>query len=285
MLSDSPVEDNIPSDEESDAPKQPKRRQKNVVAEDSDDEDEAPQKPTTQAEDEEVESDEEGPRKPSSGGKSERAKTPPTAAKDGASDSEMSVLIDDSPVKNKRQKKSTEKKEPKGAKAKPKAAKATKTDDDPDAAEIKRLQGWLVKCGLRKVWGKELANCDTAKEKIKHLKGMLNDVGMTGKYSVEKAAKIKEQREFAKDLEAIQAGNEAWGEVETSNTGRPRRRAARPVQPVIQDIGIEDSDNEQQDAKDDGTDDDDDDDDDVSGGSGSDQSDDDVHGDEDEDSE
>ena len=40
---------------------------------------------------------------------------------------------------------------------------------------------------------------------------MLADIGMGGRYSNEKARKIKEERELAADLEAVQQGAKAWG--------------------------------------------------------------------------
>ena len=82
---------------------------------------------------------------------------------------------------------------------------------DPDDAEIKRLQGWLVKCGIRKMWWKELKPYESSKAKIKHLKDMLADAGMTGRYSIEKATQIKEARELAADIEAVKEGAERWG--------------------------------------------------------------------------
>ncbi|KAF1979657.1 hypothetical protein BU23DRAFT_548858 [Bimuria novae-zelandiae CBS 107.79] len=273
-LADSLVEDAEPSEAESEPPKkQLVRRQKQVVEEDSDEED-TPRKAMSEAKDKDAVSEEEAEDAPSVK-EPERPATPPPAGQNVGSESEMSDVIDDSPpAKNRRMSKiAAEKpgKAAKGAKAKPKAAKA-KAEDDPDQAEIKRLQGWLVKCGIRKVWGKELKDCETPKEKIRHLKGMLKDAGMDGKYSVEKAAKIKEQREFAKDLEDIKAGAAAWGE--TSSTGRPRRAAAsRPVKPtVFPDLSDEDIEDKAGDEKDQGTDDDDDDDDEVQGDSGSDDS-------------
>ncbi|KAL1595125.1 hypothetical protein SLS60_009812 [Paraconiothyrium brasiliense] len=254
VLSDSPAQDDEPSDAEIEPAKKPAGRQKKVVAEDSDEEESVPQKNRAQKEDKDVESDEVAKN-------IQRPVTPPPVAKDVDDESDLSSLLDESPVK--KRKRTTEKpaKAAKGAKAaKPKTAK---TENDPDQAEIKRLQGWLVKCGIRKVWGKELAKCDTPKDKIRHLKAMLKDAGMDGKYSVEKAAKIKEQREFAKDLEEIQAGAAAWGEA--TSTGRPRRAvAARPVQTVAlpEDSDDEDAGDKAQDEKDEGTDDDDNDDDD-----------------------
>ena len=125
------------------------------------------------------------------------------------SDSELSVLIDEEP-KPKRQ--------PKSKSAKPKTEKTSKpaktkstAEDDPDQAEIKRLQQWLIRCGVRKVWGAYLKPYEAPKAKIKHLKEMLADIGMTGRYSMEKANQIKEAREMAADLEAVQEGDQRWG--------------------------------------------------------------------------
>jgi hypothetical protein len=223
-----------------------------VVEEDSDEEEAPSRKPTKRAKPV-VEEEDDSDAEPA---QTTKAATPPPARGADASDSELSSLLDESPAKGKRQKKApAAKKEP----AKPKAKAASKAADDPEQAEIKRLQSWLVKCGIRKVWSKELAKCDTPKEKIKHLKAMLSDAGMDGRYSDEKAAKIKEKREFAKDLEAIKEGEAAWGTVEDTG-GRPRRRAAARPAPV-QKIEFSDDDEESEGGNDDGTDDDMDDDD------------------------
>lgn len=141
------------------------------------------------------------------------------------SDSEMSVLLDEGPQPKKRRKKEA----PQGRQKMPAATKAKPAADiDADQAEIKRLQGWLVKCGIRKLWGKELKPYETPKAKIKHLKQMLADVGMTGRYSIEKANQIKEARELAADIEAVQEGAERWGaDEEAKNQGRPARRLVR----------------------------------------------------------
>lgn len=92
-----------------------------------------------------------------------------------------------------------------------------------------------MKCGIRKVWGKELKPYESPKAKVKHLKEMLTDAGMTGRYSVEKANQIKEARELAADIEAVQEGAERWGaddDDEDDNgrvkeDGRPVRRLVR----------------------------------------------------------
>ncbi|CAK1367366.1 hypothetical protein CB0940_10658 [Cercospora beticola] len=128
-------------------------------------------------------------------------------------ESDMSVLIDE-PPKRKRQKKTSP--EPKTkSKTTAKATKSKKAANEglsPGEEEIKRLQGWLVKCGIRKMWFKELAPYDTAKAKVKHLKGLLEEAGMTGRYSNEKAKDIKERRELAAELEATQEYAKKWGQ-------------------------------------------------------------------------
>lgn len=261
------------------------------MAEDSDDE-ATPEKPAKKAQKPAVEDSEDEPaatpvKKP--------ATTPPPETKGDVSESEMSSLIDESPKKKSRQKKEPTTKAKKVAKpAAPKAKAAKpKANEDPDTAEIKRLQGWLVKCGIRKVWSKdpELSKCDTDKEKINVLKGMLKDVGMDGKYSVEKAAKIKEAREFAKDLAAIQEAEAHWGTAGETAGGRPKRRAAaaaaatKPQQPLVFSDDDEDEDGGDQDDKE-SSDDDDEDDDDVKGDSEEeDDNDDDKAGSEEDDSE
>jgi hypothetical protein len=248
-LSEPPAE---PSDVESEPPKKAIRRGKRVV--DEDDDDEAPKtahKSQSSMVDQEMSDAETVPEK-----------EPDT--KGDISDSELSSVIDEEPVKKKKRAPATKAKKDK-APAKPKAAPKPKAADDPDAAEVKRLQGWLVKCGIRKVWSRdpELSKCDTAKDKIRVLKNMLKDVGMDGRYSDEKAAKIKEQREFAKDLEAIKEGELAWGKTnEVTATGRPSRRAAARPAPVQKLVLEDDSDEAEGSGGGDKSDDDNDDDDD-----------------------
>jgi len=146
------------------------------------------------------------------------------------SESEMSDVKDEPPPsRKKRQKESA----PTKSKAKPatksmsKSKANIKTEATPDEAEIKRLQGWLIKCGIRKLWGKELATYSTAKAKINHLKGMLKEAGMEGRYSVEKASAIKERRELAADLEAVTEGNKNWGkDSEEDDRAAAKRKVA-----------------------------------------------------------
>ena len=150
---------------------------------------------------------------------------------DAAADSgsEMSIVLDGAPKsKKKRQAAGSEQSKSKKT-ASSKATKVTEKPTDPDVEEIKRLQGWLVKCGIRKLWHRELAPYNSAEDKVRHLKDMLADAGMTGRFSLDKATQIREERELRADLEAVQAGAKQWGKAESGDeeTGRPRRRLAK----------------------------------------------------------
>ncbi|KAK0323148.1 hypothetical protein LTS16_010845 [Friedmanniomyces endolithicus] len=148
-------------------------------------------------------------------------------------ESDFSSVIDDPPPKKKRQQKSTSPSATTSKSKKPaKPVKAGK-ELSPDEEEMKRLQGWLLKCGIRKVWSKELAKFDNSKQKIKHLKSLLDDVGFTGRYSNERATQIKEARELAAEIEAAKEFNDKWGqkkedgdvesEEESVEDAKPRR--------------------------------------------------------------
>ena len=152
------------------------------------------------------------------------------------SGSELSSLIDEDEAPKKRRKsKDSSKSKPKSkpnsesaGKSKPKPKETSQ--DDAEIAEIKRLQGWLAKCGIRKLWGKELKPYETSREKIKHLRDLLAEIGMTGRYSQEKAAQIREARELAADIEAVTEGNERWGKDQSGaesdgSQARPARRS------------------------------------------------------------
>ena len=145
------------------------------------------------------------------------------------SESEMSVLLDEDPKEKSQRRKSSPSQSKSKRALNPKSKKGPEQAQDPNVEEIKRLQGWLIKCGIRKMWHKELSPYDNSKSKIRHLKGMLADAGMTGRYSVDKANAIKEERELKADLEAVQEGAKHWGKVDSDEgaNGKPKRRLAR----------------------------------------------------------
>ena len=148
------------------------------------------------------------------------------------SESEMSELIDEVPKPKRSRKPGSS--EPKAKKTKASRGKKTVEEPkDPNAEEIKRLQGWLVKCGIRKMWFRELAPYNTPKTKIIHLKEMLADAGMSGRYSEARAEQIREERELKADIEAVQEGDKLWGQSTTEedpSTSRPKRRLAKGLE-------------------------------------------------------
>ena len=147
------------------------------------------------------------------------------------SESEMSVVLDEAP-KPKPKRRSTGSEHSKSKKTRiSKDSGRTQQAVDTKIEEIKRLQGCLVRCGMRKQWYRELAPYDTPEAKIRHLKQMLSDLGMTGRFSIEKATQIREERELKADLEAVQERAKLWGKAESEeDTGRPRRRLAKGLQ-------------------------------------------------------
>lgn len=138
-------------------------------------------------------------------------------------ESDLSSLEDDSPppkAKQRRKKGDTEADKPN--KSKPtKPEPKSKPESTPQEAEIKKLQGQLVKCGVRKVWGSYLKKYETPKQKIAHLRNMLEDVGMTGRFSEDRARQIKEERELKADIDAITEGEKKWGKA-PEEPGRKR---------------------------------------------------------------
>ncbi|KAF8519682.1 hypothetical protein JB92DRAFT_2897536 [Gautieria morchelliformis] len=128
--------------------------------------------------------------------------TPAPVAEAEKSESELSVLINESPKKPVKKKAKGEKRtvsrESKSAKDKEPSQVL-----DEDETTIKRLKSFVTACGVRKVWSKEFADLPLAKHQIKHLKEVLTDIGMTGKYSMEKAKAIKAKRELARELDDV----------------------------------------------------------------------------------
>lgn len=142
--------------------------------------------------------------------------------KDGNnSDSSLSSVVIDDPPPKKRGRKSKEPAADGGGGSKKKVRKSTSGDQDvsPDDAEIKKLQGQLGKCGVRKIWGIELRKYgDDTRARIGHLRDLLKEIGMDGRFSEAKAREIKERRELALELEAVNEMNDLWGKGSTRRT-------------------------------------------------------------------
>ncbi|KAK9248465.1 hypothetical protein V1506DRAFT_529022 [Lipomyces tetrasporus] len=77
--------------------------------------------------------------------------------------------------------------------------------DDPLEQKIATLKSWVVKCGVRKQWTRELAPFNTKQDKIAHLQRILQGLGMAPRYSLEKAKKIRERREMEAEVAQLRA--------------------------------------------------------------------------------
>jgi hypothetical protein len=143
-----------------------------------------------------------------------KKKRKPTPEDD--SDSDMSVLNDGAPptAKDRKQKSKDPSSLSKTSKPKPStiSKSSTKSNGSPAEEEIKHLKSLVFKCGVRKNWSKELTPTMSSSEQISHLKKLLSSLGMTGRLSVEKAKKIKEERELREELAFIQEGAKNVGE-------------------------------------------------------------------------
>jgi hypothetical protein len=164
-----------------------------------------------------------------------------------AEEEEYSDVVD-GPIPKKRKKKEKIPK-PSTSTSKPKKATSSNVTDTPDDAEIKKLQSQLVKCGIRKIWAFELKSYgDDSRAKIRHLRDMLRDAGMDGRFSETKAREIKERRELQADLEAVTEMNSHWGAGRAS-----RSRGAKPSKAQLKEVSHDDEDvdaqKEEKDAK------------------------------------
>lgn len=113
------------------------------------------------------------------------------------------------------------------------SASTTSTAGNPEEAEIKKLQSQLIKCGVRRLWRNELAKYgNDSRAKIRHLKTMLADVGMAGRFSESKAREIKEARELMAEAAAAEEMNRLWG---MDNVGRSSRSRARPASAKVEE--------------------------------------------------
>ncbi|KIM90317.1 hypothetical protein PILCRDRAFT_1635 [Piloderma croceum F 1598] len=137
------------------------------------------------------------------------------------SESEMSILIDATPIKRGANLKKREKAPGKAKKeSKEKKVKKSTTEVSKDEEAVKRLKSYVYACGVRKVWTKEFQNLPTPLQQVKRLKEILADLGMDGRLSMEKAKAIKTKRDLAKELEDVKS-------FEQTVVGEPSRNRSK----------------------------------------------------------
>lgn len=62
------------------------------------------------------------------------------------------------------------------------------------------LKSLVFACGVRKVWSRELKDIESHAKQIAHIRGILTDLGMKGRFSLEQARAIKEKRELQQEI-------------------------------------------------------------------------------------
>lgn len=77
---------------------------------------------------------------------------------------------------------------------------------DKNDKSVQKLKMYVGKCGIRKVWKKELDGL-SQKQAISRLKKILADAGIEGRPSLSQCHKIRGKLEFEKELEALDQSN------------------------------------------------------------------------------
>lgn len=90
-----------------------------------------------------------------------------------------------------------------------KSSKGTKKEEDP----LKRWKNYVFRCGVRKQWKKELEGMKTTAAAQRHIEGILRDLGMQGRPTLEKCKQIKDRREFEQELAAVDTSNIVRGRL------------------------------------------------------------------------
>ncbi|KIY70533.1 hypothetical protein CYLTODRAFT_408767 [Cylindrobasidium torrendii FP15055 ss-10] len=111
------------------------------------------------------------------------------------SDAEESGPEEDAPKKRKRKSDSA---------SKPPAKKRAKKEVNKDEETLKKLKSYVSACGVRKPWKTLFKDADTASRQIPIVQNVLRELGMTGRFSLEQAKRIKEKRELEEDVAEAQ---------------------------------------------------------------------------------
>jgi hypothetical protein len=164
--------------------------------------------------------------------KSDDEDNKPEAKAHDSDSSEMSIVLDEPPKAEKRGRKPNS---DASSTSKTTKSKAAPKELSPTESQIKTLQSQLLKCGVRKIWAFELKQYgEDSQGKIRHLQGMLRAVGMTGRFSEQRAKEIKELRELQADLEAVREGDSKWG-LEGGRRARSGQRKSLKEDSVDED--------------------------------------------------
>lgn len=75
-----------------------------------------------------------------------------------------------------------------------------------EEASVVRLKGYIAKCGVRRIWKRELDGL-TPREALAKLSDTLRSLGVEGRPTLEKCKAVKRRREFEEEMSAIDTTN------------------------------------------------------------------------------
>ncbi|KAH9968415.1 hypothetical protein BGW80DRAFT_1338390, partial [Lactifluus volemus] len=156
--------------------------------------------------------------------KKPRTASSPHSIPDRKSDSEMSSLVDEPPVKKGRGKSKTS--EIVKPETKSKRSRQSSQILSKDEETIKRLKSLVVACGVRKQWTRELNGLNDSAQ-IAHIRKILGDLGMVGRLSLDQAREIRARRELAQELDDVQKFERAIVSGKPFKTESPRKRVPK----------------------------------------------------------
>ncbi|PVV04177.1 hypothetical protein BB560_001332 [Smittium megazygosporum] len=142
-------------------------------------------------------------------------------SKSASSASSSEDESDESEPKNKRRSISS----PTSKQQKKHKSSSSKAKDDDTISKLKK---YVFKCGARKIWSKVLKD-KSKNEQVKYLKDLLSNLGMEGRPSLAKCAKIKAQRELEEELREIKEDNiiQSPSNNRVGQSGRQKKRLKR----------------------------------------------------------
>lgn len=91
-------------------------------------------------------------------------------------------------------------------------------------AHLERLKSYVFKCGVRKVWKKELDGLNVT-QSVAKVTRILEELGMQGRPTLQRCKEIKERREYEKEMEVIDEANILSSKRRSQTTYNPKPAA------------------------------------------------------------
>ncbi|CAG8607801.1 43464_t:CDS:2, partial [Gigaspora margarita] len=118
---------------------------------------------------------------------------------------------------------------PKKRKTKKEKSAPTVSSNNDGETTIKELKAFIFKCGVRKVWSRELAGCDSISSQISKLNKILRDLGIKGRPTLEKCKKVRQRRELEAELNSMDVGNIISDDIKEGRKARASRGIINPT--------------------------------------------------------